>query len=85
MIKYYRTSVLKGEQEYAIPTAEYDLILAVSALEHIDTKQHVIDKLQEIAHDIKKNGLVKERYSEMLRRHTNWNQRRRVFLRICGL
>ena len=45
-------------EEFAIPTAEYDLILAVSALEHIDTKQHFIDKLHEIAHGIKKNGLV---------------------------
>ena len=45
-------------EEFAIPTAEYDLILAVSALEHIDTKQHFIDKLHEIVHGIKKNGLV---------------------------
>ena len=45
-------------EEFAIPTAEYDLILAVSALEHIDTKQHFIDKLYEIAHGIKKNGIV---------------------------
>ncbi len=45
-------------EEFAIPTAEYDLILAVSALEHIDTKQHFIGKLHEIAHGIKKNGIV---------------------------
>ena len=45
-------------EEFAIPTAEYDLILTVSVLEHIDTKQHFIDKLHEIAHGIKKNGIV---------------------------
>ncbi|MCR5754062.1 MAG: class I SAM-dependent methyltransferase [Acetatifactor sp.] len=48
----------KPIEEFAIPPAGYDLILAVSALEHIDTKQNFINKLREIAHGIRKNGIV---------------------------
>ncbi len=43
---------------YAIKENHYDLIIAVSALEHIDSKGSFMNKLAEISHGIRENGIV---------------------------
>ena len=45
-------------EEYAIPNDVYDLIMAVSALEHVDSKESFIQKLLEIRGGICKNGIA---------------------------
>lgn len=45
-------------EEYAIKENHYDLIIAVSALEHIDSKESFLNKLAEISHGIRENGIV---------------------------
>lgn len=36
----------------------YDLVMAVSSLEHVDSKETFVNKLREIEHGIRKNGIV---------------------------
>ena len=43
---------------YVIQANSYDFIMAVSALEHVDTKNTFIDKLVEIREGIRENGVV---------------------------
>ena len=45
-------------EDFPIPPETYDLILAVSALEHIDTKESFIGKLAEIRDGIRENGIA---------------------------
>lgn len=45
-------------EEFEILPNTYDLILAVSALEHIDSKESFAKKLKEIRDGIKQNGIV---------------------------
>lgn len=55
-------SVVKGIvspiEGYKIEEDSYDLIMAISALEHIDSEESFINKLQEIEKGIRKNGVV---------------------------
>lgn len=45
-------------EEYEIKKEFYDLIMAVSALEHIETEKKFSEKLQEIKEGVSKNGIV---------------------------
>lgn len=45
-------------EKYQISENSYDLILAVSALEHIDSKTSLTKKLAEISSGLRKNGVV---------------------------
>lgn len=45
-------------EEYAIAENHYDLIMAVSALEHIDSEEAFVRKLKEIRKGIRENGIV---------------------------
>lgn len=55
-------SVIKGIvspiERFDIKENTYDLIMAISALEHIDSEESFINKLQEIRRGIRKNGIV---------------------------
>ena len=55
-------SVIKGIvspiEKFDIKENTYDLIMAISALEHIDSEESFINKLQEIRRGIRKNGIV---------------------------
>lgn len=50
--------IVSSIEDYKIPTNQYDLIMAVSALEHIDSKESFQEKLMEIRKGICKNGIV---------------------------
>ncbi|MCX4340635.1 MAG: class I SAM-dependent methyltransferase [Lachnospiraceae bacterium] len=50
--------IVKPIEEYEICQDSYDLIMAVSALEHIDSEESFIRKLSEIKDGIKENGIV---------------------------
>ena len=45
-------------EEFEIIPKTYDMILAVSALEHIDSKESFVKKLEEMRDGIKQNGVV---------------------------
>lgn len=45
-------------ENYKIPPNEYDLIMAVSALEHVESKDAFWKKIMEIRKGIRKNGIV---------------------------
>ena len=45
-------------ENFPIPPNSYDLILAVSALEHIDSREAFVRKLAEIRNGIRENGIV---------------------------
>lgn len=45
-------------EDYQIENDSYDLIIAVSALEHVDTEESFIKKLMEIRDGIRENGIV---------------------------
>lgn len=45
-------------EDYNIKENHYDFIIAVSALEHVDTKTSFVNKLQEIERGTRKNGIV---------------------------
>ena len=45
-------------EEFEIKEDYYDLIIAVSALEHIDSKESFIEKLKEIERGIRDNGII---------------------------
>jgi len=55
--EYIRGMVCPIEEFEILPNT-YDLILAVSALEHIDSKESFAKKLKEIRDGIKQNGIV---------------------------
>lgn len=50
--------IVKPIEDFYIDENKYDWIMAVSALEHIDTKESFIRKLYEIGNGIRKNGVV---------------------------
>lgn len=50
--------IVSSIEEFIIQENSYDLILAISALEHIDGEENFIKKLKEIKNGIKKNGIV---------------------------
>ncbi len=45
-------------EDFRIKENQYDLIIAVSALEHIDSERSFVNKLTEISNGIRKNGIV---------------------------
>lgn len=60
--KLYKTKSWLGKpvktiEEYDISDNTYDFIMAVSALEHIDTQESFIKKLREIEKRVRKNGM----------------------------
>lgn len=50
--------IVKAIDDYEIKEDHYDLIMAVSSLEHIDSKETFVNKLQEIEKGIRKKGIV---------------------------
>lgn len=48
----------KSIEEYEIDMFSYDFIMAISALEHIDTEDSFLKKLIEIKRGLRKNGVV---------------------------
>lgn len=50
--------IVKPIEEYLIQNTSYDLIIAVSALEHVESKDAFVNKLIEIRNGVRKNGVV---------------------------
>lgn len=50
--------IISSIDDFKIPENHYDLIIAVSALEHINSENAFIEKLTEIRNGIRKNGIV---------------------------
>lgn len=50
--------ILSPIDAFTIPSACYDLIIAISALEHMDSKDSLIAKLREIKGGIRENGII---------------------------
>lgn len=50
--------IVSSIEDYNIPSNQYDLIMAISALEHVDSKETFQEKLMEIRKGIRKNGIV---------------------------
>lgn len=50
--------IIQPIEDYPIPDNYYDLIIAVSSLEHIDCEESFVYKLREIHNGIRKNGIV---------------------------
>lgn len=50
--------VVKAIEEYEIQSHSYDLILAISALEHVESNGVFVQKLLEIREGIRENGIV---------------------------
>lgn len=50
--------ILKPLEEYVISEDSYDLIMAISALEHIDSETSFFEKLHEICKGIRRDGIV---------------------------
>ncbi|CAM4278640.1 class I SAM-dependent methyltransferase [Enterocloster bolteae] len=50
--------IVKSIEEYDISVNAFDFIMAISALEHIDTEQSFIKKLFEIKNGLRKDGIV---------------------------
>lgn len=50
--------VVSAIEDFEISENTYDFVLAVSALEHIDSKESFVKKLGEIAKGIRENGVV---------------------------
>ena len=48
----------KSIEEFIIDTQSYDFIMAISALEHIDTEESFLKKLYEIKNGLRENGIV---------------------------
>ena len=57
-VEHRINGIVKPIEKFKIEKGSYDLILAVSALEHIDSESHFSDKLCEIAQGIRKGGIV---------------------------
>lgn len=61
-ISFSVDSAVKGYvsaiEDFIIDHNKYDLIMAISALEHIDSKESFIKKLYEIKSGLRKNGIV---------------------------
>lgn len=50
--------IVKAIEDFEVKKNKYDLIIAVSALEHIDTKVSFVKKLEEIRDGIREKGIV---------------------------
>ncbi len=50
--------IVEPIENYPVKENKYDLIIAVSALEHIDSEQSFLSKLSEIKNGIRSNGIV---------------------------
>ena len=50
--------IVSAIEDFEISESTYDLVLSVSALEHIDSKESFVKKLCEIEKGIRKNGVV---------------------------
>lgn len=50
--------IVKPIEDYSIKESNYDLIMAVSSLEHVDSKETFVNKLYEIEKGVRKNGIV---------------------------
>lgn len=50
--------IVQSIEEYSIKENSYELIIAVSALEHMDTKESFIEKLREIKRGLRERGVV---------------------------
>ena len=50
--------IVSSIEDFIIQENSYDLIIAVSALEHIDGEENFIKKLEEIKNGLKRNGVV---------------------------
>ncbi len=50
--------VVQAIENYEISPNSYDLILAISALEHVDTEESFLHKLMEIRKGVRENGVV---------------------------
>ncbi len=50
--------IVDSIENYPVEENKYDLVLAVSALEHIDSEQSFLNKLSEIRKGIRSNGIV---------------------------
>lgn len=50
--------IMKPIEDFSIPQNEYDWIIAVSALEHVDSEHSFFVKLKEIAAGIREHGMV---------------------------
>ena len=50
--------IVKSIDDYQIKGNNYDLVMAISSLEHVDSKETFVNKLQEIEQGIRKNGIV---------------------------
>ena len=50
--------IVSSIEEYTIPNNSYDLIMSVSALEHVDSKESFVHMLLEIREGICKNGIA---------------------------
>lgn len=50
--------IVKPIEEYAIGKNTYDFVIAVSALEHVETEESFLSKLEEIRDGICENGVV---------------------------
>ena len=49
---------MRSIEDFCIEESKYDLIIAVSALEHIDSERSFISKLSEISNGVRTNGVV---------------------------
>lgn len=50
--------IQKSIEEYDIEADAYDFIMAISALEHIDTEESFLEKLEEIRDGLREDGVV---------------------------
>lgn len=50
--------IIKSIEEFKIDTYSYDFIMAISALEHIETEEFFLKKLDEIKNGLRENGIV---------------------------
>ncbi|MBQ8574771.1 MAG: class I SAM-dependent methyltransferase [Clostridia bacterium] len=57
-VENYINGIISPIENFEISQNTYDLIIAVSALEHIDSKNSFIDKLTEIDNGLEQNGIV---------------------------
>ena len=51
-------TVLSSIEDFIISRDQYDLVLSVSALEHIDSEEHFAEKLKEIEQCVRPGGMV---------------------------
>jgi 2-polyprenyl-3-methyl-5-hydroxy-6-metoxy-1,4-benzoquinol methylase len=56
-VRHLIKPVLSDIEQFEIEKAEYDLIIAVSTLEHISSEQKLMEKLQEMALGTKEDGV----------------------------